>query len=89
MSPLISFFSFSKELELYEMYSPRHLSYHYLRSEQVEVEGMDMSEVEGMDMVEEQDHPTNHRLREGVWIWWIAIWWRWMVWIRWRNISIR
>jgi hypothetical protein len=43
-----------KELELYEMYSPRHLSYHQLQSEQVEVEGI--------DMVEEQDHPTNHRL---------------------------
>jgi hypothetical protein len=25
---------------------------------------MDMLEVEGIDMVEEQDHPTNHRLRE-------------------------
>jgi hypothetical protein len=25
---------------------------------------MDMPEVEGMDMVEEQEHPTNHRLGE-------------------------
>jgi hypothetical protein len=55
---------FSKELELYEMYPPRHLSCYQLRSEQVEVEGMDMPEVKGMDMVEEQDHPTNHRLGE-------------------------
>jgi hypothetical protein len=28
------------------------------------VEGIDMSEVEGMNMVKEQDHPTNHRLRD-------------------------
>jgi hypothetical protein len=28
------------------------------------VKGIDMPEVEGMDMVEEQDHPTNHRLGE-------------------------
>jgi hypothetical protein len=41
---------------LYERYSPHHLSCHHLRSEQVEVEGM--------DMVEKQDHPMNHRLRE-------------------------
>jgi hypothetical protein len=41
---------------LYERYSPRHLSCHHLRSEQVEVEGM--------DMVEEQDHPMNHQLGE-------------------------
>jgi hypothetical protein len=53
-----------KELELYERYSPRHLSCHHLRSEQVEVEGMDMPEVEGMNMFEEQDHPMNHRLGE-------------------------
>jgi hypothetical protein len=46
------------------MYFLRHLSCHHLRSEQVEVEGMDMPEVEGMDMVEEQDHLTNHRLGE-------------------------
>jgi hypothetical protein len=26
------------------------------------VEDIDMSEIEGMNMVEEQDHPTNHRL---------------------------
>jgi hypothetical protein len=25
---------------------------------------MDMPEMKGMDMVEEQDHPTNHRLGE-------------------------
>jgi hypothetical protein len=25
---------------------------------------MDIPEVEGIDMVEEQDHPTNHRLGE-------------------------
>jgi hypothetical protein len=54
----------SKKLELYERYSPRHPSCHHLRSEQVEVEGMDMPAVEDMDMVEEQDHPTNHRLGE-------------------------
>jgi hypothetical protein len=53
-----------KELELYERYSPRHPSCHQLRSEQVEVEGMDMPEVEGVDIVEEQDHPMNHRLGE-------------------------
>jgi hypothetical protein len=41
---------------LYERYSPHHLSCHHLRTEQVEVEGM--------DMVEEQNHPMNHRLRE-------------------------
>jgi hypothetical protein len=41
---------------LYERYSPRHPSCHHLRIEQVEVEGM--------NMVEEQDHPTNHRLGE-------------------------
>jgi hypothetical protein len=40
------------------------MSCHHLRTEQVEVEGIDMSEVEGMDMVKEQDHPTNHRLRD-------------------------
>jgi hypothetical protein len=62
VSPLISFFSSSKELELYEIYSPRHSSCHQLRSEQVEVEGMDIPEVDGMNMVEEQDHPMNHRL---------------------------
>jgi hypothetical protein len=28
------------------------------------MEGMDMPEVEGTDMIEEQDHPTNHRLGE-------------------------
>jgi hypothetical protein len=58
--------SSSKEFELYERYSPRHPSCHHLRSEQVEVKGMDMPEVEGMDMVEEQDHPMNHRLGEGM-----------------------
>jgi hypothetical protein len=42
----------SKELELYERYSPHHPSYHHLQSEHVEVEGMDMPEVEGMHMVE-------------------------------------
>jgi hypothetical protein len=41
---------------LCDRYSLRHSSCHHLRSEQVEVEGM--------DMVEEQDHPTNHRLGE-------------------------
>jgi hypothetical protein len=40
------------------------MSCYYLRSEQVEVEGMDMPEVEGMDMVEEQGHLMNHRLGE-------------------------
>jgi hypothetical protein len=49
---------------LYEKYSPCHPSCHHLRSEQVEVEGMDMSKVKDMDMVEEQDHPTNHRLED-------------------------
>jgi hypothetical protein len=62
VSPLISFFSSSNELELYEIYSPRHLSCHQLRSEQVEVEGMDIPEVDGMNMVEEQDHSMNHQL---------------------------
>jgi hypothetical protein len=62
VSPLISFFSSSKEFELYEIYSPRHPSCHQLRSEQVEVEGMDIPEGDGMNMVEEQDHPMNHRL---------------------------
>jgi hypothetical protein len=46
------------------MYPPRHLSCYQLQSEQIEVEGMYMLEVKGMDMVEEQDHPTNHRLGE-------------------------
>jgi hypothetical protein len=41
---------------LYERYSLRHLNCHHFRTEQVEVEGM--------DMVEEQDHPMNHWLRE-------------------------
>jgi hypothetical protein len=41
---------------LYERYCLRHLSYHHLRSKQVEVEGM--------VMVEEQDHPMNHQLGE-------------------------
>jgi hypothetical protein len=45
-----------KEFVLYERYSLRHPSCHHLRTEQVEVEGM--------DMVEQQDHPTNHRLGE-------------------------
>jgi hypothetical protein len=49
---------------LYERYSPRHPNCHHLRSEQIEVEGMNISKVEGMDMVEEQDYPTNHRLEE-------------------------
>jgi hypothetical protein len=49
---------------LYERYSPRHLSCHHLRSEHVEVEGMDMPKVKGMDMVEEQYHPMNHQLGE-------------------------
>jgi hypothetical protein len=49
---------------LYERYSPHHPSCHHLRSEQVEVERMDMTEVEGIDMVEEQNHSTNHRLGE-------------------------
>jgi hypothetical protein len=48
----------------YERYSPHHPSCHDLRSEQVEVEDMDMPEVEGMGMVEEQDHPMNRRLGE-------------------------
>jgi hypothetical protein len=47
---------------LYERYSPRHPSCHHLRTENVEVEGMDIPEVEDMDIVEEQDHLTNHRL---------------------------
>jgi hypothetical protein len=41
-----------KVLELYERYSSRHPSCHHLRSEQFEVEGMDMPEVEGMDTVD-------------------------------------
>jgi hypothetical protein len=44
--------SSSNELELYKRYSPRHPNCHHLRSEQVEVEGM--------DMIEEQYHPMNH-----------------------------
>jgi hypothetical protein len=55
-----------KELELYERYFPRHLSCHPLQSEQVEVEGMYIPEVEDIDMIEEQDYPTNHRLRRRV-----------------------
>jgi hypothetical protein len=55
-----------KELELYEMYSPRHLSCHHLQSEQVEVEGMDIPKVEGIDMIEEQNYPMNNRLRRRV-----------------------
>jgi hypothetical protein len=47
---------------LYERYSLHHPSCHHLRSEQIEVEGMDIPEVEGTDMVEVQDHPMNHRL---------------------------
>jgi hypothetical protein len=47
---------------LYERYSPRHSSCHHLRTENVEVEGMDIPEVEDMDIVEEQDHPTKHWL---------------------------
>jgi hypothetical protein len=39
---------------LYESYSLYHPSCHYLRSEHVEVEGM--------NIVEEQDHPMNHQL---------------------------
>jgi hypothetical protein len=63
----------SNELELYERYSPHHLSCHHLRSEQVEVEeqdyltnhqlgeeGMNMV-VYGMDTVEDHFHPMNHR----------------------------
>jgi hypothetical protein len=50
------------ELELYERCCPHHPSCHHLWSEQVEVEGTDISEVEGMNMVEEQDHPTNHQM---------------------------
>jgi hypothetical protein len=38
------------------MYSPHHLSFHHLQSEQ--------DEVKGMDMIEEQDHLMNHRLGE-------------------------
>jgi hypothetical protein len=49
---------------LHERYSPRHPSCHHLRSEQVEMEGIYISKVEVMDMVEEQNHPTNHRLGE-------------------------
>jgi hypothetical protein len=49
---------------LYERYSPHHPSCHHLRSEQVEVDGVDMPEVEGMDMIEKQDHLMNHRLGE-------------------------
>jgi hypothetical protein len=60
VSPLIFVSSSSKELELYERYSPRHLSCHHIQSEHVEVEGMDILEVEGMDMVEEQNHLMNH-----------------------------
>jgi hypothetical protein len=50
---------------LYERYSLHHPSCHHLRSEQIEVEGMDIPEVEGTDMVEVQDHPMNHRLEGG------------------------
>jgi hypothetical protein len=52
------------ELELYGRCCSLHLSCHHLRSEQVEVDDMDIPEVEGMNMVEEQDHPMNHRLGE-------------------------
>jgi hypothetical protein len=41
------------ELELYGRCCPLHPTFHHLWSEQVEVEGMDMSEVEGMNMIEE------------------------------------
>jgi hypothetical protein len=51
------------EFELYGRCCPLHPNCHHLQSEQVEIEGMDMSKVEGMNMVE-QDHPTNHQLRE-------------------------
>jgi hypothetical protein len=47
---------------LHERYSPHHPSCHHIQSEHVEVEVMDMLEVDGMDMVEEQNHPTNHRM---------------------------
>jgi hypothetical protein len=60
VGPLI-FSSSSKELELYERCSPHHPCCHHLRSEQVELEDMDMPEVESMNMVGEQNHPTNHR----------------------------
>jgi hypothetical protein len=73
---------------LYDRYSPHHPSCHHLRSEQVEVKGMDMPEVEGMDMVEKQDHLMNHRLgEEGMNMVGSNI--VEVVWIRWRSISIR
>jgi hypothetical protein len=50
------------KLELYGRCYPLYPSCHHLWSEQIEVEGMDISEVEGMNMVDEQDHPTNHQL---------------------------
>jgi hypothetical protein len=50
---------------LYERYSPCHPSCHHLRSEQIEVEDMNIPEVEGMDMVEKQDHLMNHRFGGG------------------------
>jgi hypothetical protein len=52
------------ELEFYGRYFPLHPTCQYLQSEQVELEGMDMSEVKDTNMVEEHDHPMNHRLGE-------------------------
>jgi hypothetical protein len=46
-----------------------------------------MSEIEGMNMVEEQDHPTNHRLEveymDMMGIHMVEV----GVWIRWRSIT--
>jgi hypothetical protein len=51
-------------LELYVRCFPLQPSCHHLQSEQIEVEGMDMTEVEGTNKVEEHDHLTNHQLGE-------------------------
>jgi hypothetical protein len=50
------------DLELYVRCFPLHSSCHHLKSEHVDVEGMDIPEVEDTNMVEEHDHPMNHRL---------------------------
>jgi hypothetical protein len=44
-------------LGLYVRCFSLYLICHHLQSEQVEVEGMDMTEVDGMNMVEKHDHP--------------------------------
>jgi hypothetical protein len=52
------------KIELYGRCFPLHPSYHHLRSEHVEVEGMDIPEVVGTNMLEEHDHLMNYWLGE-------------------------